>query len=70
MRPESATNEEVPVRSGPEILALPGLATKGFKRASWPEGVTKRVRAARWAEGHEGPGVNRGLRPLRAESHD
>jgi len=46
------------------------IGHEGFKRAMRPEGVTKRVRAARWAEGHEGPGVTRGLRPLRAESHD
>lgn len=60
MRPDTLTNEEVPCRSGPEILAGgPGLATKGFKRALRPEEVTKRVRAARWAESNEGPGVNR-----------
>ena len=46
------------------------IGNEGFVRASGPEGVTKRVRAARWAEGNEGPGVNRGLRPWRAESHD
>jgi len=60
MRPDTVTNEEVPVRSGPEILAGgPGLETKGFKRALRPEDVTKKVRAALRAEGYEGPGVNR-----------
>lgn len=56
MRPDTLTNEEVPARSGPEILALTGLATKGFKRALRPEEMTKRVRAARWAEGTKGRG--------------
>jgi len=35
------------------------IGHEGFKRALRPESVTKRVRAARWAEGDEGPGVNR-----------
>jgi len=39
------------------------IGDEGFVRAGGPEEVTKRVRAARWAEGDEGPGVNRGLRP-------
>lgn len=50
MRPETATNEEVPARSGPEILGVGQDWHEGFKRAM-------RLRAARWAEGNEGPGI-------------
>ncbi len=35
------------------------IGDEGFVRAGGPEEVTKKVRAARWAEGYEGPGVNR-----------
>jgi hypothetical protein len=63
MRPDSETKRK---SAGPERPGNPGLArigNEGFVRASGPEEVTKRVRAARRAESHEGPGVNRGLRP-------
>lgn len=33
------------------------IGHEGFKRAMRPDDVTKRVRAARRAEGNEGPGV-------------
>ena len=60
MRPDTSTNEEVPVRSGPEILARgQDWQRRAFVRASGSESVTKRVRATRRAESNEGPGVNR-----------
>ena len=48
-------------RAGAARKSWPGarIGHEGFVRAGGPEEVTKRVRAARRAEGHEGPGVNR-----------
>ena len=59
MRPDTVTKRR---SAGPERPGNPGLArigNEGFKRAMRPGDVTKKVRAALRAEGHEGPGVNR-----------
>lgn len=56
MRPESGTNEEVPAQSGPEMLADGQDWSRRVQAGHAAGDVTKRVRAARWAEGNEGPG--------------
>ena len=59
MRPDSGTNEEVPGRCGPEILAGGQDWTRRVRAGHAARRCDEESSAARWAEGDEGPGVNR-----------